>query len=196
MFLNLKKSRRETPISIFQKQPNLPKIPRNAKSNNPAEMSTRRKKLIAVLSATVVIVALFLWYFSAPRTYDLSLGDRYRYRLTYRHAAKTVILLPRSEALRNDGEMNCELQWDLVPFRFVEGVYSIALFLSPRGDCRFLFNGKDLFDDASFRERLFAGRYAVLRMVPTSSATDPRWCSRRPPWEAPPSPSGACRSSG
>ena len=125
---------------------------------------TKRKILIGFLIALVVVVALALWYFSSLRTYDLSLGKRYAYHLSYRHAAKTVILLPRSEALRNDGEIQCELRWDLVPFRFVEGVYSIALFLSPGGECRFLFNGKDLFDDAAFRERLFGGRYAVIRM--------------------------------
>ncbi|HOW51301.1 MAG TPA: hypothetical protein PLV42_04565 [bacterium] len=127
-------------------------------------MTTKQKILIATLVALILLGGIAVWYFSAVGQYRLSLGKRYAYHLTYHHTARSTIALPGVEAQSNSGEMDCEMKWDMVPLRLDEGVYTIALFPAPAGDCRFLFNDKDLLDDAAFRERVFTDKYAVIRM--------------------------------
>ncbi|HOW51063.1 MAG TPA: HEAT repeat domain-containing protein [bacterium] len=127
-------------------------------------MTTKQKILIATILALIVIGVVALWYFSAVGQYRLSLGKRYAYHLTYHHTARSTIALPGVEAQSNSGEMDCEMKWDMVPLRFDEGIYTIAVFPALAGDCRFIFNDKDLLDDAAFRERVFTDKYAVIRM--------------------------------
>lgn len=111
-------------------------------------MTTKQKTLIVTLLVLVFFGGIAVWYFSAVGQYNLSLGKRYSYHLTYHNTAKSTIVLPGVDAQSNSGDMNCEMKWDLVPLRFADGVYTIAVFPAPAGDCRFIFNGKDLLDDA------------------------------------------------
>ncbi len=128
-------------------------------------MSVKQKILIATLVAlTLLGGGVALWYFSAVGQYRLSLGKRYAYHLTYRHTAKATIFLPQVEAQSNSGDMTCEMKWDMVPVRFVDGIYTIAVFPAPSGDCRFVFNDRDLLDDVAFRARVFTDKYAIIRM--------------------------------
>ncbi len=127
-------------------------------------MITKRKIFISTLITLSLVAGLLVWYFSAVSRYHLSLSKRYSYHLTYHSTAKTAIILPKVEAQTNSGETTCEMKWDLVPLRLVDDIYTILVFPAPAGDCRFLFNGKDLLDDTAFRERVFTDKYAVIRM--------------------------------
>ncbi len=78
-------------------------------------MMTPPKILFATLVALVFLSGLILWYLSAIRTYDLSIGRKYSYHLNYRNTAKSTIALPGVEAQSNSGDMTCEMKWDMAP---------------------------------------------------------------------------------
>ncbi|HOW51444.1 MAG TPA: hypothetical protein PLV42_05285 [bacterium] len=129
-------------------------------------MSKRNIVLILIGAAALIIIAGSFWYRTQPPRYDLKVGKKYSYTLTYKQESAALISVPNGEASSFSGAFSCVLDLNLTPVERTDKGYTIALTMSPNGDCSFQFAGKDLFSDPALLERTFDKRFALITLQP------------------------------
>lgn len=127
-------------------------------------MSKRNIVLILIGAAALIIIAGSFWYRTQPPRYDLKVGKKYSYTLTYKQESAALISVPDGEASSFSGLFSCALDLNLTPIERTDTGYTIALTMMPNGDCSFQFAGKDLFSDPALLERTFDKRFALIAM--------------------------------